>query len=556
MSETVRGRLKTLVPDLAGIGLQSVGAVDIKGRLVARLGEREQRAGRVAGRHRGDRRCPARLPVGRRLGRGRARCSGWRPCRCCRRPATGSWGRSWVGAETGKRLAEVWKQNLGVDIAIMLRGQVDHLDGARVLPQRAARRRSRSASRRSSNRSAPGPSSSPSAPTACWRWRPPSWARPGSRAGCSPSSARCRPASNPLALLKTTTADDLRWGNFPWLGLAFVLIVILGVGLFLQRLETERPLGRLREEVQRLARGEVQKLDDTVHPGKFGGIARDVNAAMERYTLAPAPRSEAARKDVGAILGPAPRRPRPVSAPGTTGTPRRARPRQRVRSASVALRFARPAPDRLSGHAPAQHAAARCSWRPGVAGSAAPSLEGHSRRPPDSRPPPSAAARLGAAPTALSPRAATAARPPSRPPPTWAPRPSGALSSRSSAPRTAGRRPGTTGIGPPPLRHRRARTRRPPAIVSNPLTSPAGCYEQQVTAVGAEDGRRAQRRAHRGGLTGRARRGRPSRTTAARRRSTAAPRTCSTTGPTPPTSARCSRPTWPPAGAAARRWPP
>ena len=99
------------------------------------------------------------------------------------------------------------------------------------------------------------------------------------------------------------------------MGLATVLIVILGVGLGLQRFETERPLGRLRHEVQRLARGELHKLDDATHPGMFGGIARDVNAAMERFTLAAPHRSETARKDVGAILGPAPTGPPPQFPP-------------------------------------------------------------------------------------------------------------------------------------------------------------------------------------------------------------------------------------------------
>src|SRR5205823_5281885 len=33
-------------------------------------------------------------------------------------------GAVWVGAETGKGLAEKWKKNLGVEIAVLLRGQV------------------------------------------------------------------------------------------------------------------------------------------------------------------------------------------------------------------------------------------------------------------------------------------------------------------------------------------------------------------------------------------------------------------------------------------------
>src|SRR5918912_520191 len=39
--ETVRGRMRALVPDLAVVGLETMTAVDDKGRVVARLGERE-----------------------------------------------------------------------------------------------------------------------------------------------------------------------------------------------------------------------------------------------------------------------------------------------------------------------------------------------------------------------------------------------------------------------------------------------------------------------------------------------------------------------------------
>src|SRR6185295_8127406 len=41
LHETVRSRLKVLVPDLAGIGIETLTALDGKGRVVARVGERE-----------------------------------------------------------------------------------------------------------------------------------------------------------------------------------------------------------------------------------------------------------------------------------------------------------------------------------------------------------------------------------------------------------------------------------------------------------------------------------------------------------------------------------
>jgi hypothetical protein len=79
--------------------------------------------------------------------------------------------------------------------------------------------------------------------------------------------------------------------------------VMIGVGLVLQRKEVESPLDRIRKEVQQLARGELTKLHDGGFGGKFGGLARDINAALERYTHAPAAPSEMAGKDLNAILG-------------------------------------------------------------------------------------------------------------------------------------------------------------------------------------------------------------------------------------------------------------
>ena len=61
LTETVRARLKTLVPDLAGIGLDGIGALDARGRVVARIGEREADRGESVARHRSDGRCPTRL---------------------------------------------------------------------------------------------------------------------------------------------------------------------------------------------------------------------------------------------------------------------------------------------------------------------------------------------------------------------------------------------------------------------------------------------------------------------------------------------------------------
>ena len=306
----MRGRLKTLAPDLAGMGLESIGAVDARGRLVGRIGDREGDSGDGMGGleviadalrgymsddvwgFQGKLRRVAAVPV---LSKTRDRIV----------------GAVYVAAESGKRLAEVWKKNLGVEIAILLRGQVlTATVPESFLSNLPALIEARGEEMAQAKRTRPIPLDvgnerllAVAAPFA---------GMAGAQEGQYVLIGKMSPASDPLALLSTTTADDLRFGNFPWLGLGIGLLVILGVGVFLQRLEMERPLGRLRGEVQRLARGEIQKLQDHDYPGKFGGIARDVNAAMERFTLANPPRSETAKKDLDAILGPAPTEPASV----------------------------------------------------------------------------------------------------------------------------------------------------------------------------------------------------------------------------------------------------
>jgi hypothetical protein len=310
LSETVRGRLKTLAPDLPGIGLEGIGAIDARGRVVARIGDRENDGGEsvngievLADALRGylsddvwgsggKLQRVAAVPV---LSKTRDRIV----------------GAVYVAAETGKRLAEVWKKNLDVDIAILLRGQVATSTVSESflsdLPRLVAERKGEMAEAKRTR-----PISLAVGSDRLLAVAAPFVGQAAEQDGLFVLIGKMSPASDPLALLSTTTADDLRWGHFPWLGLGIGLIVILGVGLYLQRLETEKPLAKLRAEVQRMARGEISKLADGDYPGKFGGIARDVNASIERFTLAAPPKSETARKDLDAILGPAPTQPSSV----------------------------------------------------------------------------------------------------------------------------------------------------------------------------------------------------------------------------------------------------
>ncbi|HEY0706354.1 MAG TPA: MXAN_5187 family protein [Polyangia bacterium] len=311
LTDTVRARLKTLVPDLAGIGLDGIGAVDARGRVVARIGEREADAGdSLAGIE----------VVGDAL-RGYLSDDVWGAGGKLQRVAAVPVlskardrivGALFVGIETGKRLAEVWKKNLGVDIAILLRGQIQTSTVPEsFLANLPTMIEERANEIKEAKRTRPVQFDVGS--DRLLAVAAPFIGQAAEQGAYFVLIGKMSPASDPLALLSTTTADDLKWGHFPWLGLGIGLAVILGVGLFLQHHESEKPLSKLRAEVQKLARGEVQKLDDHAYPGKFGGIARDVNAAMERFTLAQPARSETARKDLDAILGSAPPASQPAS---------------------------------------------------------------------------------------------------------------------------------------------------------------------------------------------------------------------------------------------------
>jgi hypothetical protein len=113
-----------------------------------------------------------------------------------------------------------------------------------------------------------------------------------------------RPANADLAaLLKNTSSDDLKWGHFPWIPLASGVFLAVVIGLLLIRSEGEKPMIRLRAELKQLARGEIFKIQDLHYGGRFGGLARDINAAIEHYTHAPSAPSAMAGKDLNAILG-------------------------------------------------------------------------------------------------------------------------------------------------------------------------------------------------------------------------------------------------------------
>jgi hypothetical protein len=302
LHESVRNRLRELVPDRQAIGVESIIAVDNKGRVIARVGDDEGEFGEsIAG-----------AEVVADALRGYLSDDVWGAGNRLRRigaaPVLSKSHDRIVGAlvsavETGKRLAEMWKRNLGVDVAIVLRKTVlsstlpEALLGdlPTVIEEHAAEIASHKRSR--------------ALPLYMGSERLLTVAAPFAGEASEQRAyyvlmTKKSPESNPWALLSSTSSDDLKWGKFPWLSLAGGFIAILVIGLGLQRLEVETPLRRLRAEVHSLARQERQKIDDAKYGGWLGGIARDINASIEHFTHAPLPKSDTAKKDIAAILDP------------------------------------------------------------------------------------------------------------------------------------------------------------------------------------------------------------------------------------------------------------
>jgi hypothetical protein len=307
--ETVRARLHALVPDLAGIGVETLIAVDDRGRVVARVGDRENEYGDLIGG----------AEVVNDALRGYQSDDVWGNGGKLRRIAAAPVlaktrdrivGTVLVGAETGKRLAEVWKKNLGVDIVLLLRKQIlsatlpeallsqlpDLVEGRKTEIEQAKRTRAMSVPQGTAGSGGAAGGERLLAVAA------PFSGQAGQQDAYYVLIGKMAPASDPWALLSSTVADDLKWENFPWLGLGCGLIAILGIGLFLQHYETEAPLLRLRKELKRVASGDLLKVNDTHFRAKFGGLARDANAALERFTHATDRGAQGARKELNALL--------------------------------------------------------------------------------------------------------------------------------------------------------------------------------------------------------------------------------------------------------------
>jgi HAMP domain-containing protein len=299
---TIQDRFRTLIPDLASGGIDSLVAIDTKGRVVARVGENEKEYGDFIG---GAEIIADALRgylsddvwgVGGRLQRLAAA-----PVLSKNRDRIV--GAVYVGAETGPALVERLKKNLDVDIALLLRGkviassrppgEVDALPEmiSHHLKEIETAKRTQAISMTVGKEELivvaapfPGQAGEQQAYYALM--------------GQHPSSSGLQ------TLFANATSDDLKWGHFPWMPLAGAVLAMIVIGLFLQRVEVEAPIQRLRRELQKLASGDLHKIHDSGYGGHVGGLARDINAALERFTHAPTQRSDIAGKDLNAILGP------------------------------------------------------------------------------------------------------------------------------------------------------------------------------------------------------------------------------------------------------------
>jgi hypothetical protein len=302
LHDSLRTRLRELIPDRQSIGVESLIAVDARGRVVARVGDDEGEFGESL----------AGAEVVADALRGYLSDDVWGAGNRLRRigaaPVLAKSHDRIVGAlvvtvETGKRLAQLWKRNLGVEVAIVLRKHVVSSTLPEALLTRlpdAIKERSAEIARLKRTRAVPFYMGN----ERLLMVAAPFIGEASEQQAYYVLLTKKSPESDPWALLSSTSSDDLKWGRFPWLPLGGGILAIIAIGLVLQRKEVDGPLKRLRAEVHHLAKQEVHKIDDTKYGGKLGGIARDINAAIEHYTHAPLPKSETAKKDISAILDP------------------------------------------------------------------------------------------------------------------------------------------------------------------------------------------------------------------------------------------------------------
>jgi hypothetical protein len=102
--------------------------------------------------------------------------------------------------------------------------------------------------------------------------------------------------------LKQVTSNDLGFGSFPWLRIAVLFLVAVGLGLAAMVWEVDLPLGRLVNDALVMSKGETARLDEGAHRGKYGRVARSVNIVLDKLER----EAKSAKRDLDSLLGPAP----------------------------------------------------------------------------------------------------------------------------------------------------------------------------------------------------------------------------------------------------------
>ena len=281
--KTVQSRIRSLLPDLTNAGIATIAALDANGRVVARVGDDEKDYGENIG---------GAEVIADAL-RGYLSDDVWGAgghlLRVAGAPVLSKSrdrivGALLIGAETGPQFAERLKRNLDMDVALLLHGKVvaSTIDPTLLspLPELVSQHRAEI----DDVQRTPAISLDVGAET----YLAVAAAFPGQASqqqgyyvliGKKPARADLQ------SLLASTSARHLKWGSFPWIPLVGSILAVIAIGLFLQRLEVDGPIARMRAELGTLARGEAVKLNDHRYGGGFGGIARDVNAAVEHHAM-------------------------------------------------------------------------------------------------------------------------------------------------------------------------------------------------------------------------------------------------------------------------------
>jgi len=105
-----------------------------------------------------------------------------------------------------------------------------------------------------------------------------------------------------VGTLEAVEQGDLAFGSFPWIFVGGGFLLMLGVGIALMFIESDRPLRRLAAEAVKLGKGETERLSEDAHPGKYGSIARSVNIHIDKLGR----EAKSAKKDMDQLLGPSP----------------------------------------------------------------------------------------------------------------------------------------------------------------------------------------------------------------------------------------------------------